>query len=174
MTIRLNKTYNLNSRIIKRFEKVSENLILLNVTLESDSLKMDSRPLHKRYDFGDFPPLDISFDSETGLIKEITIFVNNRDVLIKHNIEKVDLINLVGYPSFNFDMLKKHEYYYDEVCQMEILLYDTTLYVCIPDKEVQKKVIVNEMLSMLLNDKDEFIGFSVNCLSVDDIQLLKR
>lgn len=173
MSIRLNKTYNLNSHIIKHFEKASENLILLNITLESDSLKLDSRPIHKRYDFGDFPPLDISIDSETGLVKEITIFINKRNILIKHDMEKVDLTNLVGYPSFSFDMLKKHEYYYDEVCQMEISICDSTLLVCVLDEEARKKIIVNEALNILLNDRDEFSGFSLNCLSINDLQFLK-
>ncbi|MGL4453331.1 MAG: hypothetical protein ACRCTZ_19385 [Sarcina sp.] len=172
MVIRLNKTYNLNSYISKHFEKISESLILLNITLESDSLKLDSRPLHKRYDFGDFPPLDISFDSVTGLVKEITIFINKRNILIQNNMEKVDLMNLEGYPSFTFDMLKKHEYYYDEVCQMEISLCDSIILVCRLDEEVRKKVIVNEALNILLNDKGEFGGFSLNFLSVNDLQLL--
>lgn len=173
MEIRLNKTYNLNLQIIKYFEKVSENLILLNIILESDSLKWDSRPIHKRYDFGDFPPLDISFDSETGLLKEITIFINKIDISNHHNIGKIDLMNLGGYPSFTFDMLKKHEYYYDEVCQIEISLNKSTLLICILAEEAYKKIIVNEALNIFLNDRNEFIGFSLKDLSVNDIQLLQ-
>lgn len=173
MSIRLSKTYNLNSNTIKHFEKVSESLILLNITIENESLKLDSRPLHWRYDFGDFPPLDISFDSETGLLKEITIFIKKRDIVGYNKAEKVDLINIAGLPSFEFEMLKKHEYYYDELCQMEITLYDSTLYICVLDEELQKRILVNEKLSILLNTKEEFIGLEVNHLSSNDLELFR-
>ena len=173
MGVKLNKTYNSDSNIIKYFEKVSETLILFNITVKSDSVKLNSRPIHFRYDFGDFPPLDISFDSESGLLREITIFINEINIGSYYEIREKDLINLKGFPSFTFDRIEKHEYYYDEVCKIEIYLSDLSLFVCISDKEIQKKIIVNEDLDILLNAGDEFAGFAVNLLSIDDLKFLK-
>ena len=75
MSLKLGKTFNLNVRTDKLYEKVSNSLLMFSIVLESESIKLDSRPLHWRFDFGDFPPMDISLDSETGLLKEITVFI---------------------------------------------------------------------------------------------------
>lgn len=174
MGVQLNKTYNFNSNIIKCFEKVSETLILFNITVKNDSVKLVSRPIHFRYDFGDFPPLDISFDSESGLLREITIFINEINIKSFYKMQEIALINLKGFPSFTFDRIEKHEYYYDEVCQMEIYLSALSLFVCISDKEIHTKIIVNEELDILLNVEDEFIGFVVNHLSINDVEFLKN
>lgn len=173
MRVRLNKTYHFDSNIIKYFEKVSESLILFNIAVKSESVKFDSRPIHFRYDFGDFPPFDISFDSESGLLREITIFINKIDIVDLYKIKEKDLVNIKGFPSFAFDGIEKNEYYYDEVCKIEISLSDLSLFLCISDKEIQKKIIMNEDLDILLNARDEFVGVTVNHLSVDDLGFLK-
>lgn len=173
MGIRINTMYNIDLWVVKKFEKVSENLILVNIMIESDLLNLDSRPVHCRYEFGDFPPLDISLDSETGLIKEITIFINKENVRCGCIPENIDLTNLQGYPSANMEFLKKHEYYYDEVCEMEIYLFDTTLRVCRMDRTIYKKLVVNEELTILLDEENKFVGLSINHLSIENIELFK-
>lgn len=90
MNFLFKKIYDYETRALKQVEKVSDNLTLFNVIIESDSLKLDSRPLHKRYEFGDFPPLDISFDSETGLIKEFTIFIMKADIFSSESLIRTD------------------------------------------------------------------------------------
>ena len=173
MKIQINKIYKSGLHITKYFEKVSDNLILFNIIVENDSFKLDSRPIHWRYDFGDFPPLDISFDSDTGLIKEITIFINKKNIRGEYKIEESNLMNLRGFPSFTSDILEKHKYYYDEVCQMEVSLLNSTLSVYLLDKKIQKKIIVNEELNLLLSEENDFIGLKVSCLSIDNLEFLK-
>lgn len=173
MAIQIDKTYNLNSRIIKYLEKVSENLILFTIEVEADTLMLDSRPLHWRYDFGDFPPLDISFDSETGLIKEITIFINKENIRYGYMTEDVNLMNLKGFPSISLDVLEKHKYYYDEVCEMEIYLSDSTLSISRLGRIVHKKLLVNEELTILLDEENKFVGLRINNLSIDNVELFK-
>lgn len=174
MILSLKKTYNLYSQTTKCLEKISENLTMLNITFETDMFQFDSRPIHKRYDFGDFPPLDISFDSETGLLKEMTIFINIFSISNDFSYKEDILLNQNGYPCFDIEMLKKHEYYYDETCQMKISLYESRLLICKSDEVLYKKIIINEETHFFLNDKNEFAGFQVNKLSNDDLQLLKR
>lgn len=174
MTLSLKKTYNLYSQTTKCLEKISENLTMLNITFKIDMFQLDSRPIHKRYDFGDFPPLDISFDSETGLLKEITIFINIFSISSDFSYEEDILLNQKGYPCFNIEMLKKHEYYYDETCQMIISLYESRLLICKLNEVLCEKNIINEEINFFLNDKNEFVGFQMNKLSNDDLKLLKR
>lgn len=173
MKVQLNKTYNIDSNIIKSFEKVSESLVLFNIVVKSDAVKFDARPIHLRYDFGDFPPFDVSFDSESGLVREITIFINKMDIRELCNIKENNLLSIRGFPSFIYDEIEKNEYYYDEICKIEIYLSDLSLFVCISEKEIQKKIIMNEDLDILLNERDEFVGVIINNLSIDALKLLK-
>ena len=80
-------------------------------------------------------------------------------------------MNQRGYPCFDFEMLKKHEYYYDEICQMKISLFESKLLICKSDEVLYRKIIINEEIYLLLNDKNEFAGFQVNKLSNDDLRL---
>jgi hypothetical protein len=172
MDFRFKKSYDYYTQTIIQVGKVSGNLILLNIALESYSLKLDSRPLHKRYKFGDFPPLDVSFDSETGMIKELTIFIRKKDIDISKSSKKVDSIISLGYPCFEFSNLEKHEYYYDEECKAEILVYGSTLDVRLFDEQVQGIVQVNDSLSIILNNENKYIGFLYNKLTEDAVNLL--
>ncbi len=94
MNLTLAKTYPINAISIQNVESVSENLVLLNFELRSDKLHWDARPYHWLYDFGDFPPLDVSFDSETGLLKEMTIFINKQQLQQQHSYPLTVLSNI--------------------------------------------------------------------------------
>lgn len=170
MNFRLKKTYDYETQINKQVENVSDSLTLFNIALESDSLNLDSRPLHKRYEFGDFPPLDISFDSETGMLKEFTIFIRKADVSSSESSISTDLVSLSGYPCFEFFDLEKHEYYYDEEHQIEISIHEFTLQINLLAEKVEKVVQVNESLSVLLNVRDEFVGFLCSNLTEQDLR----
>lgn len=174
MNFRFNKTYDYETRITKQVEKVSDSLTLFNIALESDSLNLDSRPLHKRYEFGDFPPLDISFDSETGMLKEFTIFINKDDVSNSESSKSTDLVILSGYPCFEFCNLEYHEYYYDEECQIEISIHESALQIILLDKKFAKVVQVNESLSVLIDIENEFVGFLCNNLTEQDLKFLQN
>lgn len=174
MNFRFKKTYDYETIIVKQVEKVSDSLALLNIALENDSLNLDSRPLHKRYEFGDFPPFDISFDSETGMLKEFTIFVKKEDVTNSESCKNINFESLSGYPCFEFCDLEKHEYYYDEECQVVISICDTALHISLLDEEVSKVVKINESLSVLLNAADEFAGFLCDNLTEQDLKILRN
>lgn len=173
MGIKIRKLYNVESYSIRSFESVSDELILINLDLKSDSLNLDSRPFHYRYDFGDFPPLDISFDSETGLLKEITLFVNKSDLSYKNQEEKFELLCSEGYPCANTDFLIKHDYYYDEICKMKLSISDSSLSVNQSDRLIHKKIVVNEDLNILIDDSEEIVGLVINNLSAENITLFK-
>lgn len=173
MGVRLKKIYDLNSDIIKSFERVSGDLVLCNIKVKTEEFNLDSRPLHWRYDFGDFPPLDISFDSESYLLKEITIFVEKKNIDNKSYFEEPRIVSNMGFPVFDFGMLKKHEYYYDEICEIKILLFDLKLTVYILNKKVEKNVMLNKDLGLLLDADSEFVGFVVYNLSVEDLEFLE-
>ncbi|QOR35929.1 hypothetical protein IMX26_03670 [Clostridium sp. 'deep sea'] len=163
------KTYDYETRIIKQVDKVSDNLTLFNIALDSDSLNLDSRPIHKRYEFGDFPPLDISFDSETGMLKEFTIFIRKAEVSNIESSISTDLVSLSGYPCFEFFNLEKHEYYYDEECQIEISIHKSALQINLLTEKIEKVVQINESLSLFLNVGDEFVGFLCSNLTEQDL-----
>lgn len=169
MEFRFKKTYDYETKIIKQVDKVSDSLTLFNIVLESDSLDLDSRPLHKRYEFGDFPPLDISFDSETGMLKEFTIFIKKDEVSNSEGLRRTDLATFSGYPCFEFCNLEKHESYCDEECHIEISIHESTLLICQLDETVAKVVNINESLSVLLNVDNEFVGFLCGNLTEQDL-----
>lgn len=174
MEFRFKKIYDYETRLIKQVDRVSDSLTLFNIALESDSLDLDSRPLHKRYEFGDFPPLDISFDSETGMLKEFTIFIRKADVSNFESPISADLFSLSGYPCFEFSNLESHEYYYDEECQIEISIHESTLQINLTAEKVEKVVQINESLSVLLNLGDEFVGFLCSNLTEQDLKDLRN
>lgn len=174
MNFQFKKTYDYETRIIKQVEKVSDGLVLFNIVLESDSLNLDSRPLHKRYEFGDFPPFDISFDSETGMLKEFTIFIKKEDVTNSESCKNINFESLSGYPCFEFSNLEKNEYYYDEENQVVISICDTTLHISLLDEKVSKVVEINEFLSVLLNTADDFVGFLYDNLTEQDLKILRN
>lgn len=174
MEFRFKKTYDYETRLIKQVDKVSDSLALFNIVLESDSLDLASRPLHKRYEFGDFPPLDISFDSETGMLKEFTIFIRKDEIISSEGLRRTDLVSCSGYPCFEFCNLDKHEYYYDEECLIEISIHESTLLICLLDEKVTKVVNINESLSVLLNVDDKFVGFLCDNLTERDLGELQN
>ncbi len=173
MGIKIKKLYNIESFSARSFESVSDELILINLELKADSVYFDSRPFHYRYDFGDFPPLDISFDSETGLLKEITLFVSKS--CLKHDNEAGDIKihSVTGYPCASTDFLIKNEFYYDEICEMNIALKDSSLSVSQSGSASCKKVIVNENLSILLDESEVITGVVFNNLSNDNLNLFE-
>lgn len=174
MGINIKKIYNIESFSAISFESVSDELILINLELKADSVNFDSRPFHYRYDFGDFPPLDISFDSETGLLKEITLFVCK--AYLKHDNQAGDIMihSIRGYPCASTDLLIKHEFYYDEICEMNIILKDRSLSVRQIGNPSCKKVIVNENLSILLDESEKITGVEFKNLSSDNLNLLEQ
>jgi hypothetical protein len=157
-------------------ESVSEDLVLVNLELTLDSYKFDkfkTRPLHCLYYFGDFPPLDISFDSETGLLKEITLFVKKS--ILKHDsiTGNVEHQNVIGYPCFNTEFVEENESYYDVFCEMIITLRELSLSVARADHASSKKVSVNENLSILLDEKETLTGVEFNNIGKAYLDLLK-
>jgi len=172
MRISIKMLYNIESFAIRSVESVSDELILINIELKTESVNFDSRPFHCRYDFGDFPPLDISFDSETGLLKEITLFVNKSCLRHDNHDGDIKIQSVTGYPCANIDFLEKNEFYYDEVCEMNIILKDSSLSVFHSDSANCKKVIVNETLSLLLDKAETVTGVVFKNLSSDNLDLL--
>jgi hypothetical protein len=157
-------------------ESVSEDLVLVNLELTLDSYKFDkfkTRPLHCLYYFGDFPPLDISFDSETGLLKEITLFVKKS--ILKHDsiTGNVEHQNVIGYPCFNTEFVEENESYYTETCEIIITLRELSLSVARTNRLSSKKVIVNENLSILLDEKETLTGVEINNIGKAYLDLLK-
>lgn len=173
MGISINKLYNFESFSDRSFESVSDELILINLELKADLVNFHSRPFHYRYDFGDFPPLDIAFDSETGLLKEITLFVSKSCLKHDNHAEDIEIYSVTGYPCASTDFLIKHEFYYDEICEMNIILKDSSLSVSQLGSASCKKVIVNENLSILLDESEVITGVMFNNLSSDNLNLLE-
>ncbi|MCD1259304.1 hypothetical protein B5M42_010695 [Paenibacillus athensensis] len=172
MSIKLSKLYQLDSRGYKYFEKVSEDLILFNLEIKGDSLHFDSRPVHWRCDFGDFPPMDISLDSATGLLKEITVFIKKSDIKKQDREIHLDILASKGYPTFSTDIWKKHEYYYDESVGVNIFILELNLCVCLAKSKIQNKLKVNDVLDVLLDEQDFLSGFIINNLSVDELKYM--
>ncbi len=176
MELVVNKLYDIQSFSNINVESVAEDLVLVNLELTLDSYKFDkfkTRPLHCLYYFGDFPPLDISFDSETGLLKEITLFVKKS--ILKHDsiTGNVEHQNVIGYPCFNTEFVKENESYYDVFCEMIITLRELSLSVARADHASSKKVSVNENLSILLDEKETLTGVEFNNIGKAYLDLLK-
>ena len=177
MELVVNKLYDIQSCSVLNVESVSEDLVLVNLALTLDSYKFDkfkTRPLHCLYDFErNIPPLDISLDSETGLLKENTLFV--KKPILKHEniIGNVEYQNVIGYPCFNTEFAEKHESYYTETCEIIITLRELSLSVARTNRLSSKKVIVNENLSILLDEKEALTGVEINNIGKAYLDLLK-
>ena len=172
MSIILTKIYQIDSYSYKYFEKASEDLVLFTLEMIGDSLPFDSRPVHWRCDFGDFPPMDISLDSDTGLLKEITIFIKKSEIKKMEGKSHLDAIASEGYPTFSTDIWRKHEYYYDESIGVNISTQESSLYLCLSNKKIQCKLKVNEVLDVLLDEQGFFSGFIINNLSNEEMKYL--
>jgi hypothetical protein len=176
MELVVNKLYDIQSSSNINVESVAEDLVLVNLELTLDSYKFDkfkTRPLHCLYYFGDFPPLDISFDSETGLLKEITFFTDKSSLKHENIIGNVEYQNVIGYPCFNTEFAEKHESYYTETCEIIITLRELSLSVARTNRLSSKKVIVNENLSILLDEKEALTGVEINNICKDSLNLFK-
>lgn len=177
MELVVNKLYDIQTCSVLNVESVSEDLVLVNLALTLDSYKFDkfaTRPLHCLYDFErNIPPLDISLDSETGLLKEITLFV--KKPILKHDsiTGNVEHQNVIGYPCFNTEFVEENESYYDVFCEMIITLRELSLSVARADHASSKKVSVNENLSILLDEKEMLMGVEFNNIGKAYLDLLK-
>jgi hypothetical protein len=172
MELIVKKLYDIQSFSTINVESVSEELVMINLELKPDSINFDSRPLHCRYDFGDFPPLDISFDSETGLLKEITLFVSKSYLKNENEIGDVEYQKVIGYPCMNTEFMVKNEFYYDEICEIIITRRELSLSVGRANRKSSKKVIVNENLSILLDESEVVTGVEFSNLSKDNLNLI--
>ena len=172
MTLRLNKTYNLYVKNSKSLEKISQDMTMLNIDFEGDIISFDDRPAHMRFEFGACPPLDISFDSVTGLLKEITVFIEDDKISRNVRWKQEEFNTENGYPCFDINMLEKHQYYYEETCELEIILYESILVICKLNQIPYKQIFINEEVYIYLNSQNQFIGVQVNNLSSEDLKLL--
>ncbi len=161
MNLILAKTYPINAISIQNVESVSEDLILLNLELRGDKLHWDARPYHWLYDFGDFPPLDVSFDSETGLLKEMTIFINKQQLQQQHSYPLTVLSNIEGYPAFDTTSLSHNSYYYDELADIVVSLADSCLIAARKGVDTSVQLKVTDTLDILLTAQSQFVGFIV-------------
>ncbi|WPP42615.1 hypothetical protein SK066_06655 [Paenibacillus hunanensis] len=173
MSLQLMKTYDVNATCIKSVEAVSEDLILFNIEMRS-TLNFDSRPYHWRCDFGNVPPLDLSLDSETGLIKEITVFISKKTLIRDYNCNCMYSNELKGYPSFNTKIWTKHEYYYDEFLDIGMYLDNSMLNVLLKGRVASVRLEVNNVLDILFDEKNLFIGFVVKNLDSKELYFFER
>lgn len=171
MELVVNKLYNIQSSSNLNVESVAKDLVLVNVELKLDTYNFDSGLICSYY-FGDFPPLDIFIDSRTGLLKEITFFVD-KSILKREKISgNGDYQNVIGYPCFNTDFVEKHEFNYRENCEIIITLRELSLSVARADYVSIKKIIIDANLSILLDEKDVLTGVEINNLGKDYLDLL--
>lgn len=173
MNLILSKTYNFFSSINMAVENISAELILISIELKGHELSFDARPYHWRCDFGDFPPLDISLDSETGLIKEVTIFIRKKDIKITDKSKKLDLSVLKGYPSFDTSIWEENEYYMDNNLKVDISLSNRDMSILIQSKSPVQILTVNEALDIYFDNQNVFTGFVIKNLADNELNLLK-
>lgn len=173
MLVKYYKSYPMRTTVIKSYEKISSDLLLFNIMFQLDEFQYDSRPIHKRYEFGDFPPFDVSFDSQTGLLKEITLFIRKGIVNNSDNCNSCNLINKEGFPCFKFENIVKNEFYYDENVDVNINIVNDVLVVQINKGEQSYEINIDKHLKILLNNEEEFLGFKYFCLESEMLEMLK-
>lgn len=173
MELVVNKLYNIQSYSNINVESVAEDLVLVSLELKLDSYKFDLSPLHCLYYFGDFPPLDISFELVTGFLKKIKFFVDKSNLKRENITGNVEYQNVIGYPCFNTEFVEKNEYYYSETCEITVTLRELSLNAVRTNRTSSKKVIVNDNLSILLDEKETVVGVEINNLSNAYLDVLK-
>lgn len=171
MTLVLQKVYDIDSNSNRVIESVSEDLVLLTNEVKADTVNFDSRPYHWRCEFGDFPPLDISLDSDTGLLKEITVFIKKRDIG-KDVSALLHLPKSCGYPAFRTDIWRKHEHYYDEYALVEIFVVGESLYIRKQECDPVEILRVNITLDIMVDKNNLFAGLIVRDLTGKELDLL--
>ena len=172
MSLKFIKVYDIDSNSSRYIESVSDDLTLLTNEVAANDVNLDSRPYHWRCDFGDFPSLDISIDSETGILKEVTIFIRKSDISSNTEIDFLGLPVIYGYPMFNTDIWGKHEFYHDECADVTLSIFGRDL--CILKRKTipVKRLIVNKKLDILIDENSLFIGVVFKDLSEIELSLI--
>ena len=95
--------------------------------------------------------------------------------ILKHDsiTGNVEHQNVIGYPCFNTEFVEENESYYTETCEIIITLRELSLSVARTNRLSSKKVIVNENLSILLDEKEALTGVEINNIGKAYLDLLK-
>ncbi|MDO4721071.1 MAG: hypothetical protein Q4A78_10455 [Peptostreptococcaceae bacterium] len=171
MIIRVENIYSIPSNAVRNIEKISENFLLINIWIKPETFELASRALYGLYYFDDIPPMEIGFDFETGLLKEFTIFVHSSNICWQKLMD-IPLVEMSGYPSADLGFARKHQYYYDEVCNLEMYCCNQEFWFFLQDHVPFKKIGVNKDISILLDSENCFIGAVIQNLSQDELNLL--
>ncbi len=141
-------------------ELVSNRLVMFNYKLTNGKNSFGKTTIHKLFYSGDYPPFDISFDLETGFVKEISVFYPIGNIIdIKQNwfpekqVEK-------GYPSFVFFNLEQNQYHYSETKEIKLVLAKQGLTLYLNNVESKFLVQINQKTYLHIDFDGQIAGFS--------------
>lgn len=172
MIIRAKKIHSIPSNSIRNIERIDKNFLLINIWIKQETFETVSRTLYGLYYFDDVPPLEMGFDSKTGLLKEVTIFVEPPKICRQKSMDNIPLWETDGQPAADLSFARKGQYYYDEICDIEIHCCSREFWFFLKNHALFRKIHINKDLSILLDSEDHFIGAVMQNLSQEEIDRL--
>ena len=151
------------------FEKVADDLLMISINNDT----ADSKTIFSYWRLvgtGANPPMEIGINTTTGKIKSITLFVDS------------DCFSNISCSSQNYedgniildsDIFSKENDYIDIEENYSVSL-DAEKFICIFCEQYEtKSIIADGSIEFFLNHNDELIGFAINNLSEEEINIIK-
>lgn len=158
----------------RTFECMGNQFVLVTITMSTSSKNSSHllpRPFHWRLADGKNPPLDISIDPESGLLREITFFIEGK--ITAQNTFQPSYKSGKGQPVFQIIRWEKDEYYLDEEGMIDIILYNNDVYCIFSGVDIDNTLDINSKLSCIFDNNNVLGGFILKDLDKKEKRVFK-
>ena len=158
----------------RTFECMGNQFVLVTITMSAfstNSSHLLPRPFHWRLADGKNPPLDISIDPESGLLREITFFIEGK--IADQNAFLPSYKSDKGQPVFQIKRWGKNEYYLDEEGMIDITLYNNDIYCIFSGINIDNTLDINKKLICIFDNNNVLGGFILKDLDKKEKRVFK-
>jgi len=174
MGLLLARTINSAETSNRSLEHMGHQFVLVTINMSAfltDTTHLLPRPYHWRLADGKNPPLDVSIDSQSGLIREITVFL--ADKKFEQNVSQSRCRSSKGHPVFETTSWTEDEYYIDEEGVVGVTLYNNDVYCSFSGLNVDNCLDIDDKLRCLFTSENVLEGFVFKDLDQQEMKVLK-
>lgn len=173
MGLELAEVINIAGKSIRGLECMGEQFVLVTVKMNIFAMHLPHlypRPYHWRLADGKNPPLDVSIESDSGLLKGITFFwADTRATIITQPFYRI--IN--GYPIFKTERWGDDQYYFDEKGEVYFSLCGNDVYCSFSGMNVDYILNIDKKLSVVFDANNFLTGLILKGLVEKELNILK-
>lgn len=154
-------------------EYMGHQFVLVTITMSlfsAHSSHLLPRPYHWRLADGKNPPLDVSIDPESGLLREITFFIADKKI---KQLPEPSYRSGNGNPAFQTNSWREDEYYLDEEGLVSVSLYNNDIYCSFSGLNIDFALDIDFKLGCLFNINNILAGFILRRLDHQEMKVLK-